>query len=261
MASGMSAFTKAADELLSRTAAISRQAPPAGRWFGVKLFRRVKSSQLTPPGHIYYRGSHRRFLGAGWVTSMNPSSKARLRCCDQRAATTFTTVMAGSVAFLVPAASPGCAGTANDLNCSGSASKIRASTSLSGKCGDPPATAGGHSISRRNRSPRFVTSTCCPPALKEAVDLKHYTLITHLHGALPWSQWFAQAGTEMDVAQETRRFEQMFFALQATQERLGIGLFRLFPGGRRADERRALLAVRRSWPAKTRVPVILAGRE
>jgi hypothetical protein len=32
----------------------------------------------------------------------------------------------------------------------------------------------------------------------------------------------------MDAAQETRRFEQMFFAPQATQERMGIGLFPLF---------------------------------
>jgi LysR family glycine cleavage system transcriptional activator len=32
----------------------------------------------------------------------------------------------------------------------------------------------------------------------------------------------------MDAAQETLRFEQMFFALQATQERMGIGLFPLF---------------------------------
>jgi LysR family transcriptional regulator, glycine cleavage system transcriptional activator len=59
-------------------------------------------------------------------------------------------------------------------------------------------------------------------------DLKHHTLVTYLTEPYNWNQWLAQAGGEMGAAQETLRFEQMFFALQATQERLGIGLFPLF---------------------------------
>ena len=64
--------------------------------------------------------------------------------------------------------------------------------------------------------------------LKGPEDLKHYTLITYLTEPYPGANGSRQAGTEMDAAQETRRFEQMFFALQATQERMGIGLFPLF---------------------------------
>ena len=64
--------------------------------------------------------------------------------------------------------------------------------------------------------------------LRKPEDLQRHTLITYLTEPYPWAQWFAHAGARMNAAQETLRFEQMFFALQATQERMGVGLFPLF---------------------------------
>jgi LysR family transcriptional regulator, glycine cleavage system transcriptional activator len=64
--------------------------------------------------------------------------------------------------------------------------------------------------------------------LKTPDDLRHHTLITYLTEPYGWSQWFGQIGGSMAPRQETQRFEQMFFALQATQERMGVGLFPLF---------------------------------
>jgi LysR family glycine cleavage system transcriptional activator len=65
-------------------------------------------------------------------------------------------------------------------------------------------------------------------ALRDPADLQAHTLLTYLTEPYDWREWFARAGGQMAADQNTLRFEQMYFALQATQERMGIGLFPLF---------------------------------
>ena len=64
--------------------------------------------------------------------------------------------------------------------------------------------------------------------LATPADLHRHTLITYITEPYDWRQWFARAGDEMPSDQDVLRFEQMYFAVQATQERMGVGLFPLF---------------------------------
>jgi LysR family transcriptional regulator, glycine cleavage system transcriptional activator len=96
--------------------------------------------------------------------------------------------------------------------------------------GDEGDVAGWHSY-------HFMTELIAPVChvdlrasarLEMPRDLVRCRLLTYLTEPYDWQQWLAQAGASMATEQETLRFEQMYFALQATQERMGIGLFPLF---------------------------------
>ena len=221
-------FTKAADELRVTHGAISRQVALLEDWFGVKLFRRGPSHlTLTPAGHVYYR-EVTAVLDRLALASMNLKPHGATSVLRISAPPTFTMRWLirriSSFQRLRPDVEPRLTTSIAPLNIQDTSFDI----AIRGNVGEPPAGW---------RSQHFMTEMIAPVChvdllsgspLKGPEDLKHCTLITYLTEPYPWSQWFAQAGTEMDAAQETRRFEQMFFALQATQERMGIGLFPLF---------------------------------
>jgi LysR family transcriptional regulator, glycine cleavage system transcriptional activator len=219
-------FTKAAEELHVTHGAVSRQVALLEDWFGVKLFRRSASQLgLTEAGKVYYR-EVTAILDRLALASMDMKEQAAPAILRINAPPTFTMRwLLGKISTfqrkrpdvelrLTTALGPiGVNDTSSDI-------AIR---------GEQPAMPGWHSI-------HFMTELIAPvchvelfeQGLRTPADLKKHTLLTYLTEPYDWQQWFMSAGVGTSNVQPTLRFEQMYFALQATQERLGIGLFPLF---------------------------------
>ena len=219
-------FTRAAEELHVTHGAVSRQVALLEDWFGVKLFRRSPSQlSLTEAGRVYYR-EVTAILDRLALASLDMKEQATPSVLRINAPPTFTMrwLLGRIAAFqrrrsdvelrLTTALGP------IGVNDTGSDVAIR---------GEQPPMPGWRSI-------HFMTELIAPvchvdllnDGLKTPADLRKHTLITYLTEPYDWQQWMVSAGTEMSSAQPTLRFEQMYFALSATQERLGIGLFPLF---------------------------------
>lgn len=219
-------FTKAAEELHVTHGAVSRQVALLEDWFGVKLFRRSPSQlNLTDAGQVYYRevtaildrlalaSMDMKELAAPDVLRINAPPTFTMRWLLGRIAT-FQRKRSDIELRLTTALGP------IGVNDTGSDVAIR---------GEQPKMPGWHST-------HFMTELIAPvchidllnDGLKTPADLPNHTLITYLTEPYDWRQWFLSAGAEMSNVQPTLRFEQMYFALQATQERMGIGLFPLF---------------------------------
>jgi LysR family glycine cleavage system transcriptional activator len=220
-------FTKAADELNVTHGAVSRQVALLEEWFGVKLFRRAPSQLgLTEAGQTYYR-EVTAILDRLALASMDMKDQATPAVLRVNAPPTFTMRwLIGRIAVfqrkrpdvelrLTTSLGPV---NSNDLS---SDVAIR---------GEQPAMVGW-------RSMHFMTELIAPVchvdllergALTTPADLTKHTLLTYLTEPYDWRQWLHSAGGEMSSGQSTLRFEQMYFALQAAQDRLGIGLFPLF---------------------------------
>jgi LysR family transcriptional regulator, glycine cleavage system transcriptional activator len=220
-------FTKAADELHVTHGAVSRQVALLEDWFGVKLFRRAPSQlTLTAAGKIYYRevtavldrlalaSMDMKQYGAPSVLRISAPPTFTMRWLIRRISS-FQRIRADVELRLTTSIGP--------LNVHDTSFDV----AIRGNVGEPVGWTSQY----------FMTELIAPVChvdllsrgrLKTPDDLRHHTLITYLTEPYGWSQWLAQAGGEMAAEQETLRFEQMFFALQATQERMGIGLFPLF---------------------------------
>jgi len=221
-------FTKAADELRVTHGAVSRQVALLEDWFGVKLFRRAPSQlTLTPAGHIYYR-EVTAVLDRLALASMNLKQHGATSVLRISAPPTFTMrwliPRISSFQKLRPDVEPRLTTSIAPLHIQDTSFDI----AIRGNVGEPPPGWRSHPFMTEMIAPVCHASLLSGTQLKRPEELRRHTLITYLTEPYPWSQWFAQAGAEMDAAQETLRFEQMFFALQATQERMGIGLFPLF---------------------------------
>lgn len=220
-------FTHAAEELLVTHGAVSRQVALLEDWFGVKLFRRAPSQlTLTAAGQIYFR-EVTAILDRLALASMDMQQHLAPAVLRVNAPPTFAMrwLIGRISAFqrkrpdvelrLTTSLGPV---NANDL---GSDVAIR---------GEQPAMPGWQSI-------HFMTELIAPVChvdllardeLKTPDDLLKHTLITYLTEPYDWRQWLLSAGGEMSSNQTMLRFEQMYFALHATQERMGVGLFPLF---------------------------------
>jgi LysR family transcriptional regulator, glycine cleavage system transcriptional activator len=220
-------FTNAAEELGVTHGAVSRQVALLEDWFGVKLFRRAPSQlSLTDAGQIYFR-EVTAILDRLALASMDMQQHVAPAVLRVNAPPTFTMrwLLGRISAFqrkrpdvelrLTTSLGPV---NANDL---GSDVAIR---------GEQPAMPGWQSI-------HFMTELIAPVChvelleqeqLRTPADLTNHTLITYLTEPYDWKQWLLSAGGEMSSNQRKLRFEQMYFALQATQERMGVGLYPLF---------------------------------
>lgn len=220
-------FTNAAEELHVTHGAVSRQVALLEDWFGVKLFRRAPSQlSLTDAGQIYFR-EVTAILDRLALASMDMQQHVAPAVLRVNAPPTFTMrwLLGRISAFqrkrpdvelrLTTSLGPV---NANDL---GSDVAIR---------GEQPAMPGWQSI-------HFMTELIAPVChvelleqgqLRTPADLTNHTLITYLTEPYDWRQWLLSAGGEMSSNQRKLRFEQMYFALQATQERMGVGLYPLF---------------------------------
>jgi LysR family glycine cleavage system transcriptional activator len=83
------------------------------------------------------------------------------------------------------------------------------------------------------RSTPFLASTLlavCAPELVERhpiaspEDLLHLPLIEAATSNVSWADWFARAGCELSPKARFNRFEQMFFAVEAALDGLGVAL-------------------------------------
>jgi LysR family transcriptional regulator, glycine cleavage system transcriptional activator len=220
-------FTNAADELHVTHGAVSRQVALLEQWFGIKLFRRGPSQlSLTEAGQTYYR-EVTAILDRLALASMDMKDQAAPTVLRINAPPTFTMrwLLGRIAAFQRKRPDV-------ELRLTTSLGPVNANDTSSDVAirGEQPAMAGWRSI-------HFMTEFIAPVChvdllergtLKIPADLTKHTLITYLTEPYDWRQWLVSAGGEMSSGQPTLRFEQMYFALQAAHERLGIGLFPLF---------------------------------
>jgi LysR family transcriptional regulator, glycine cleavage system transcriptional activator len=228
-------------------------------WFGVKLFRRAPSQlTLTPAGHIYYR-EVTAVLDRLALASMNLKQHSATSVLRISAPPTFTMrwlIRRISSFLLRPDVEPRLTTSIAPLNIQDTSFDI----AIRGNVGDPPAGWQSQHFMTEMIAPVCHVDLLSRSPLKKPEDLRRHTLITYLTEPCPWSQWFSQTSTAMDAAQETLRFEQMC-SLRFKPHRNVWASVSAFSGGRRTDERAALLAVRRSRFAQARISLFLAGRE
>lgn len=220
-------FTKAANELLVTHGAVSRQVALLEEWFGIKLFRRSPSQlTLTDAGQLYYR-EVTAILDRLALASMDMKQRAQPTALRINAPPTFTMrwLMSRLSTFQrrVPNVELRLTTSLGPIN----ANEASFDVGIRGEHEDLPGWKSFH----------FMTELIAPVChvdlpnrerLKSLDDLGAHTLVTYLTEPYAWRQWFERAGGEMPRGQGILRFEQMYFALQATQEQLGIGLFPLF---------------------------------
>jgi LysR family glycine cleavage system transcriptional activator len=220
-------FTKAAEELHVTHGAVSRQVAALEDWLGVKLFRRSPSHlSLTESGRIYLT-EITPALDRLALASMYMSQQAAPTVLRINAPPTFTMrwLIARISAFQR---------TRADV-------ELRLTTSLEpvgftddsydvAIRGEPKDIAGAAAVP-------FMTEYIAPVChadllerlpLSRPEDVGRYTLISYLTEPYGWAQWFERAGCRAPEKQDVLHFEQMYFALQAAQERLGIVLVPLF---------------------------------
>jgi LysR family glycine cleavage system transcriptional activator len=218
-------FTRAAEELLVTHGAISRQVALLEDWFGVQLFRRAPSQiTLTEPGERLLK-EVTAILDRLALAAMDIKQASGSTALGVNAPPTFAMRwLIGRIASFQRRRPD------VELRLTTSIDPVKASeTSFE------VAIRGGHAEVHGWTSVPFMAEFIAPVAHADLADqltgperLRTTRLITYLTEPYDWMRWFSLAGCDMAADQETLRFEQMFFALQAVQEGMGVGLFPLF---------------------------------
>ncbi len=216
-------LTRAAEELGVTHGAVSRQVAQLEGWLGAPLFRRRPAQlALTEAGRALLpeaTAALDRLALAAQAVREGASPGA----LQVNAPPTFT------MRWLIPRLStfgrrhPGI--------------EVRVTTGLAA----PRFGAGGYDIAIRGAqapldacvSVPFMTELIlpvCHPDLCETgiPDLSRQTLIAYATEPVPWAEWLAAAGMPGLRPAATLDFEQMYFALQAAQEGLGLALVPAF---------------------------------
>jgi len=219
-------FTKAAEELSVTHGAISRQVALLEEWFGRPLFRRSSSQlTLTEAGRTYLpevtAALDRLSLASLFVLQQQAPTSLRVS-----APPTFTMrwLIARMSRFQL---------RRPDV-------EIRLLTSL-----ERPnfqtnlydvAIRGAHEPPGESDSVRFMSEHILPvchvdlleKGLAEPSDIAKHTLINYATEPYSWDEFFDKTGVLGLRPRKTLKFEQMYFALQAACEGLGIVLVPLF---------------------------------
>lgn len=220
-------FTRAAGELFVTHGAVSRQIALLETWLGVKLFRRSPSQlSLTEAGRLYLP-EVTTILDRLALASMAVKQSAAPAVLRINAPPTFT------MRWLIPRLS--------EFQRRHPDVELRLSARLgpinSGDASvDIAILAGQADIPGWKAVPfmsEFIAPVCRTDLVKRTgvetpVDLRALTLVTYQTEPYGWEDWMATSKSIPSPDQERLRFEQMFFALQAVQSGLGIGLFPLF---------------------------------
>jgi len=74
-----------------------------------------------------------------------------------------------------------------------------------------------------------LVAVCAPELLERHPiaspdDVAHHPLVEAATGTVGWTEWFTRAGSTVPAWTRFVRFEEMFFALQAAQDGLGVAL-------------------------------------
>lgn len=216
-------FSRAAEELGVTHGAVSRQISSLEEWLGRKLFERKAGVTLTE-------------LGKQLILGVGPAFDritATLEGCGQRdvrgllrlnAPPTFT------MKWLIP-------------RLSGFQSRHReVDLRLSTGTGDLQTLKMNEFdvVVRRVNSPEEETqgtpflsgalvAVCAPELLehqppRSPADVARHPLVEAATGRVGWTEWFSKTGSPVPASARFLRFEEMYFALQAAQEGLGVAL-------------------------------------
>lgn len=220
-------FTKAASELFVTHGAVSKQVSLLEAWLSTPLFSRSKSQlTLTDAGRSYL-AAVTPALDRIAVTSMQLLEQAAPTALRINAPPTFT------MRWLIPRISA-FQRKRGDV-------EIKLTTSIEPvnfqEHGYDIAIRGADQPLAGMRSIPFMTETIvpiCHPDLLEhgrlqsPADLSGHTLISYATEPLTWAEWLPVAGVPELRPVNMLQFEQMYFALQAAAEGLGIVLVPLF---------------------------------
>jgi len=220
-------FTRAADELSVTHGAVSRQVALLEDWLGVPLFRRSPSQlTLTEAGRSYL-SDMTPALDRISVASTQLLERVSSTALRISAPPTFT------MRWLIPRLS-GFQRKRADI-------EIKLTTSLApvsfAEREYDIAIRGAHEATPGCESVAFMTEVIVPVChvdllehgrLLEPADLARQTLINYATEPYNWADWLEAAGVPGLRPAGSLKFEQMFFALQAAAEGLGVVLVPLF---------------------------------
>lgn len=207
--------------------AVSRQVSLLEAWLGTPLFRRLASQlNLTDAGHAY-AAELTALLDRLSIASEQVRADATPTVLSVNAPPTF------AMRWLLPRLS-----TFQRLR---PEVEIRLTTSVApvdfAAHGYDIAIRGAHSPLQGCRSQFFMTELIVPIChidlldhgrLRGVDDLAAQTLISYVTEPCSWAEWAQLAGLPALQGANTLQFEQMFFALQAAAEGLGVVLVPLF---------------------------------
>lgn len=220
-------FTKAAVELHVTHGAVSRQVSLLEEWLGTPLFQRGASQVGLTDGGRAYAQEVTSLLDRLAVVTAQAMEKMAPSGINVSAPPTFM------MRWLIPRLSvyqrkrPGI--------------EVRLTTSIA----PVHFQENNYDIAIRGAlepvtgcdSVPFMTETIVPichadfmesGALRSPADLARHTLIRYTTEPYSWSTWLETAGIAEPVGGSTLHFEQMYFALQAAAEGLGVVLVPLF---------------------------------
>jgi LysR family transcriptional regulator, glycine cleavage system transcriptional activator len=220
-------FTKAAAELNVTHGAVSRQVALLEEWLGASLFRRTPSQlSLTDTGRAYL---------AEITAVLDRLALASMQISDQAAPTTLhisappTFTMRWLIARL------------SGFQRKRPEVEIRMTTSLAPvnfqEHGYDVAIRGAHAPLPGCVSKPFMTELIVPVChadlmeggrLQEPAQLAQHALISYGTEPYAWADWLQAVGLPQLRPSGLLKFEQMYFALQAASEGLGVVLVPLF---------------------------------
>lgn len=220
-------FTKAAAELNVTHGAVSRQVALLEDWLGTALFHRSSSQLTLTEGGRSYLGEVSAVLDRLAVASMYMMQQAAPTALRVNAPPTFTMRWLIARMSVFQRKHP-------DV-------EIRLTTALSPvnfqENAYDIAIRGGHAPLDGCGSLPFMTEIIAPVChvdLLERLPLQHpqelqsHTLIGYATEPYAWSEWLEAAQVPDLKPAATLKFEQMYFALQAASEGLGLVLVPLF---------------------------------
>jgi LysR family glycine cleavage system transcriptional activator len=220
-------FSKAAKELFVTHGAISKQVATLEAWLGTPLFKRTPTQlTLTEAGRVFLAAATPA-LDRIAVTAMQLLDQTEPSSLRINAPPTFT------MRWLIPRIS------SFQRQHSGVEVKFTTSTAAVNfeTSGYDIAIRGAHAPLPGMASVPFMTETIVPIChpdlldqgrLKTPSDLSGHTLISYDTEPLAWPDWLKLAKVPGLRAANALQFEQMYFALQAAVEGLGVVLVPLF---------------------------------
>jgi LysR family glycine cleavage system transcriptional activator len=220
-------FTKAAQELQVTHGAISKQVAILEEWLGLDLFNRSKSQVILTPSGKEFLSSLTPALDRIAVSASQLVDKSIANTFQISAPPTFT------LRWLIPRISTFQKKIEQiDIKLTTSIAPVNFSVGEY-----DVAIRGATAALLNNVSIPFMTETIvpvCHPDLLEKGQLQHLndiskqTLISYDTEPLAWKDWLHDAYASHIKPANQLQFEQMYFALQAAAEGLGIVLVPLF---------------------------------
>jgi LysR family glycine cleavage system transcriptional activator len=223
----LGSFTKAAAELHVTHGAVSRQVALLEKWLGNTMFRRASSRLLLTRAGRTYLGEVTATLDRLAAASVYAQERMALMPLRVNAPPTF------AMRWLIPRMS--------SFQRRRPDVEVRLTTSVGSvnflDDGYDIAIRGADAAPAGSRSTPFmdehIVAVCLPRLLRSKPirgpdDLRSHILISYATEPYTWAQWLKESQCPKFRPAGTLNFEQMFFALQAASEGLGIALVPLF---------------------------------